>query len=97
VNQIQFLKDITPPTKRAPITQARVEWEDEQAEKEKASQSEQHLQQGRIKIPVDPNQVLSNQAPEPVHVNAFRRFMMGRKGGMKFYDKEVNYANQKKG
>ena len=39
----------------------------------------------------------TESAPERIHPNAFRKFMQSRKGGMKNYDMEVNFSNQKKG
>ena len=92
---IQFIKDFKGPvTKRDPITLGKVEHED--ALQEIALEAAQKDARPKRKgLAMDVGKV--SVAPEPIHVNAFRKFMQSRRGGIKNYDMEVNFTNQKKG
>ncbi len=101
---IQYLKDVQPPTKREPVTLGQVEQEDALQEIAlEAAQKDARPKNGKFAIEV--GKVGNIHKDETVHVNAFRKFMQSRGGGVKDYqsnmikkfDSDINFHNQKKG
>jgi hypothetical protein len=107
LGEVQYLKDNIDIRPHLSVTQQTVINEDDdnnrliaQLEQDKNG----YIQSGNIKIPLGTGQhVQSPPDDEPLHVNAFRRFMLNRQGGLKDYhkhgvnrfDREINHSNIK--